>query len=156
MPKRSLWCSFLNQIRGLWSYEWGMLWATHTNISNFQSSTIANTLKPQPDKSDAGAFIGMLWGGCDWPSPIQMSETGCLTKYTFSLIHIGYSFFPLWVLLCALCSPKVKYSADFLVFFQTSLIRSLTDLGNTCTNMTVCSRGAALEMELNHVLCSQV
>jgi len=98
MTKGSLWCSFLSQIRSLWSYMWGILWATCTCISYFQSSMIANTLEPQLEKLDPGAFIGILWGSCDWSSPIQMSETGCLTKYTFSLIHMGYSFFPLWML----------------------------------------------------------
>lgn len=124
VTKGSLWCSFLYQIRSLWSYVWGMPWATHTSISNFPSSTIVNTLKPQPEKVDSGVLISIPWGTCDCPGPIPMSDIGCLTKYIFSLIHFGFSFFFPYRYCVVHVSSQVKCSAKFLVFIQPPLVQT--------------------------------
>lgn len=115
VTKGLLWCSFLYQIRILWNCMWSMLWGTHIDISNFPSSTIANTLKPQPEKSNLSsiffeaAVIGLVLFRCQ----------RCLTKHTFSLIHICY-IFPLGVLLCACILWKSSAQILFLRAFSVT------------------------------------
>lgn len=58
------------------------------------------------------------------------------------------------IALC-MCPVEVKSPAKILLFpvFSDS---DLTDVGNICVNMTVCSQKAASGMGLTHVLRGQV
>lgn len=145
---------------------WGLQWARCTNIHNFPSSMIANTLKSQPAMTDPCAFhLYSFSSCCNWPvnwnrTSYSDVKEGYLLKYVSSWTHIGYSgysilfYFIFLNFMDALCmwSLKVKYSAKSC-FFSSLLLQ--WDFDRCKTNMTACSGKVALGMEMICVISKQ-